>query len=330
MKVEDIRPEHMMREIMDIGNDDIQEVLSKKDSFEKVPCPACGSEKYRFTFERKEFEYVTCDKCETLFINPRPSFEMLRHYYETSKKLKFWNEKIFPASEDSRRNSIFKPRAEKVVELCKKYGVNTRALLDVGAGFGTFCEEVLKLNTFEKVVAVEPSQGLAKTCRDKGLQVIEKPIEEVSLDSVDVVTNFELIEHLYCPKDFLLSCKGVLPVGGLLIITTPNIKGFDLVVSGKEAGNLDGPHHINFFHPKSLGNLLKGIGFEVLEVLTPGKLDAEIVRKRALSGALDLSGRPFLKQILIEQWEEVGEAFQQFLADNNLSSHMWVVARKKA
>jgi len=37
-------------------------------------------------------------------------------------------------------------------------------------------------------------------------------------------------------------------------------------------------------------------GFEVLESLTPGQLDAELVRRKALSGELDLSADEFLKQ----------------------------------
>ena len=38
-------------------------------------------------------------------------------------------------------------------------------LVEVGAGFGLFCEEVLSLDAFEKVVAIEPTPALAKACR---------------------------------------------------------------------------------------------------------------------------------------------------------------------
>jgi len=38
---------------------------------------------------------------------------------------------------------------------------------------------------------------------------------------------------------------------------------------------------------------------------------------------MNLSTQPFLQQILIDEWDRVGGAFQQFLADNQLSSHMW-------
>jgi hypothetical protein len=75
--------------------------------------------------------------------------------------------------------------------------------------------------------------------------------------------------------------------------------------------------------------LVRSCGFDVLEVQTPGKLDAELVRKKVLEGEFDLSDQRFLKQILIDKWEHVGEAFQEFLAGSQLSSHMWLVARRR-
>ena len=54
-------------------------------------------------------------------------------------------------------------------------------LFDVGAGFGTFCEEVDRLGAFDRVVALEPEPHLAETCRGKGLEVIEAPVEQAEL-----------------------------------------------------------------------------------------------------------------------------------------------------
>lgn len=331
MREENIRPETITYESKRLEIEDARQLLKHSDKFKKVSCPACGSYNYRTVFNKNYFTFVLCTKCETIFINPRPTFKMLEKHYETSKSIKHWNDKMFPASEDARRDQIFKPRARKIVEICKKHKVATKILLDVGAGFGTFCEEIKNLSVFDKVIAIEPSHALAKTCRHKGLDVIEKSIEnikDVDIRGASVITNFELIEHLYCPKDFLLSCSKVLPKGGTLILTTPNIRGFDLLTLGKLSDNIEGPGHLNYFHSDSLSYLLGRCGFEVIEILTPGKLDAEIVRKKALEKKLDLSGNNFLKTILINQWDKVGAPFQQFLSNNMLSSHMWVVARR--
>lgn len=328
MKEKNIRPDYLMRENAKLHAEDVQKLLKCRDGFIEIPCPACESRRYKIVFEKDGFTFVTCTKCETVFINPRPTPKMLAEFYTTSKSRKHWNDKIYPASENFRRSQIFVPRAKRVDKLYRKYKVATKVLLDVGAGFGTFCEEVQKLGVFDKVIAVEPSHDLAETCRQKGLDVIEKPIEKVDLHKVNIITNFELIEHLYSPIDFLIACERAISRGGLLILTTPNIKGFDLLILERLSNNIVGPNHLNYFHSKSLSHMLQRCGFEIVESMTPGKLDAELVRKKILSNELNLSNRPFLKHILIDMWKTTGEAFQKFLMDNKLSSHLWMVARK--
>jgi 2-polyprenyl-3-methyl-5-hydroxy-6-metoxy-1,4-benzoquinol methylase/ribosomal protein S27E len=331
MKETDIRPNGLMQEHLVLHREDIRQLIRHKRNFIKISCPACQSDNSRTLFEKDHFTFVACMECGTVFINPRPTLEMLARFYKSSKSINYWNDVIFPASEHSRRNQIFIPRAKRVVELCKKYNVSAETIIEVGAGFGTFCEEIKKLDFFKKIIAIEPSHELAETCRLKNIPVIEKPVEEIDTDGLDagIVAGFELMEHLYCPGDFLRICENAMRKGGLLILTTPNIKGFDLLVLDRLSDNIIGPNHLNYFNTKSVKHLLEQYSFEVIDITTPGKLDAEIVRKKILNGELDISKRPFLKEMLIEQWEAAGASFQSFLADNYLSSHMWVIARKK-
>jgi len=328
MKEEEIRPVNLMEENEVLHRQDVEELLKEKGSFVEVPCPSCDSRNYRPIFKKEDFSFVVCADCETVFINPRPASETLINFYANSKSIKHWNDKIYPASEAVRRSNVFVPRAKRVIELCQKYGTKDDVIFDVGGGYGTFCEEIKNFNFFKKVVCVEPSRDLAETCRQKGIEVIEKPIEDIGMSGASVITNFELIEHLFSPKDFILACHKALSKDGLFFLTTPNIKGFDLVTLGASSDNIAGPNHINYFNCDSLGRLLESCGFKVEEVLTPGKLDAEIVRNKILNGKFDVSNQPFLKNILLDNWEDLGLSFQSFLAENKLSSHLWVVARK--
>lgn len=328
MKEADIRPDELMREHARLRAADVEELMARRGEFVAVPCPACEAAPREAAFEKAGFSFINCEACGTLFVNPRPTPQMLEEFYTSSASIKFWNDRIFPASDDARRASILASRAARVAELCRKHGAPVDVLLDAGAGFGTFCEEMIKTGAFGKVIAVEPSPDLAETCCRKGLDVIESPIEKVKLDAVSVVTSFELIEHLFRPEEFIRGCASVLPAEGLFVVTTPNIRGFDLSVLGRLSDNVDGPNHLNYFHTGSLAALLARCGFEVLEALTPGKLDAELVRKKILAGELDVSGRPFLEEVLIKRWDELGASFQDFLAASGLSSHLWIVARK--
>lgn len=328
MKEEDIRPQKMQEKVKKLHKQDVEDIIKYKDDFKNVNCPACGGNNETFLQKKEEFRFVQCQNCETIYINPRPTPQMLDDFYSNSRSMKFWNEKIFPNTEEERKDKIFRVRKNKVINFCKKYDIENNKLIDVGAGFGTFIYLMKDSNFFNETVAIEPSKNLAKSCKEKGLNVIDKPIEEVEDINADVITSFEVIEHLYDPISFVNNCYKFLSKNGLLILTTPNVKGFELSMLKTISPNYSGPNHLNYYHPNSLKDLLKNSGFEVLETLTPGKLDAELVRKEVINGNIGLSSNLFLKEILIDRWEELKDPFQEFLLKNNLSSHMWIVAKK--
>lgn len=331
LKENDIRPKELYANQVSALSADIGRLLTKRENFVQVACPACGEENSFKKFEKYFLDYHECKTCETLFMNPRPSPEVLDWFYKGSLNYEYWNKYIYPASEQARRSKIFVPRVDRVLEFCKKYEVNTDSLLEIGCAYGTFCVEMQSRNQFDRIVGIEPTPSLAETSRSKGIEVIEDVLENISFkeeDRFDVVVNFEVIEHIFSPKEFISQSLRLLKKGGLFIITCPNGKGFDFTVLGEKCNSLD-HEHLNYFNPDSLKHLLEDCGFEVLEALTPGRLDAELVRNKIFEGQFDVSNNPFLKQVLIDKWEETGDAFQQFLASSGLSSNLWIIARVK-
>ena len=327
---QDIRPSQLMAKQRIAALTDVGRMLSRYSEFVFVDCPACGADAHIPKFEKNGIGYVECKKCQTFYVNPRPPSDVLEWFYQGSPNYAYWNEVIFPASEAARRQRIFVPRVDRLLELCLKYGVETNAILEIGAGFGTFCEEVQGRNVFTRVVAVEPTPDLASTCRQRGLEVIEKPIEKIQLTATelfDVVASFEVIEHLFAPADFIGHMTRLLRPGGIMMLSCPNGLGFDIETLGTASNTVD-HEHLNYFNPKSLAGLLAKHGLDMLESITPGKLDADLVRNKILAGEFDVSKQPFLKRILVDEWEHLGGSFQEFLIQQGLSSNMWVVARK--
>lgn len=325
----EIRPEHLMAEQAKAFSQDVARLLERRNEYVRVACPACDARNSRFAFEKEGFSYEACEVCGTLFINPRPTPEILDEYYATSENYKYWNSVIFPASENARRERIFRPRVEKVIDFCERFGVDKETFLEVGAGFGTFAEELRERDLFRRIVVVEPTPDLVISCRARGLEVFADTIEHVVLpeESFDVVASFEVIEHIFKPEEFVSQCIRFLKHGGLLFLTCPNGMGFEIATLEHLSKSVDAEHQ-NYFNPHSLTLLLEKKGLRVLEAATPGKLDAELVRQQILAGAFDVSEQPFLKQVLFDDWERLGDKFQEFLAENALSSHMWIVARK--
>lgn len=330
LRARDIRPEAMLDEQARLYAEDVARLLLHRADFVPVPCPACGSDTPAPEFQKMGIEYVTCGRCRTMYVSPRPRPSHLTEYYSTSKNYEYWATHIFPASEDVRRERIFRPRVQRILDLCDRYELQRGSLVEVGPGFGTFCHELQTRACFESVVAIEPTPALAEACRRRGVEVIQAPVEEVdlaSLGTIDVAVSFEVIEHLFDPSAFLRGIYRILRPGGLVVLSCPNGLGFEVQQLGALSSTVDA-EHLNYFNPASLQVLLEAVGFEMLEVSTPGQLDADLARSAALRGDLTIDDDPLLRKVLIDDWDDLGGAFQDFLARHRLSSHMWAVARR--
>lgn len=307
---------------------DIERLQARIKEFVSVVCPACEAEDPLFAFQKYRFEYVRCKNCGTIYMSPRPSERVMADYYANSENYAFWAKHIFPASEASRREKIHKPWLRRVLNYCERFEISRGTLLEVGPGFGTFSSVAKESGAFERVIAVEPTPELAAACRERGVIVIAKRVEDLGVEvrNVDVVVAFEVIEHLFDPRRFVEAIHTVLAQNSLLVLSCPNGDGFDISLLGPDSLAVD-PEHVNLFNPDSLSHLLDSTGFDVLQAHTPGRLDAEFVREAALQGKIELD--PFLRRVLIAEWEALGWPFQEFLAQHGLSSHMWIAARRR-
>lgn len=325
---EQLRPPALMAEKEQFLEMDREFLRTNRHRWVLVACPACGLDLPVSFGEKHGFPFVSCSDCGTAYMSPRPDAALLAAFYQQSANYRFWNKHIYPASAATRLERIFRPRAKQILALLADAGIEARTLVEVGAGHGLFCEALRDTGAIPRIIAIEPTPDLAGTCRSKGLETLEAVIEAVPDDlRADVAVSFEVIEHLFEPEGFVRACGHMLPSGGLLVLSCPNVQGFDMQLLGLLSDSFN-HQHLNYFHPNSITRLLRRCGFETMSVRTPGQLDAAMVRNKVLAGSYDLSERPFLRHVLLEHWEELGGGFQDFLAASGLSSHMWVVARK--
>jgi len=325
----DIRPADLEEGKLRALSADLERLSRHKHEFVAVACPACGADEGVFELEKYGFTFEKCPQCGTAYMNPRATPEILAEFYSQSVLYEYWNRHIFPASRAVRMERIFRPRVRRILELCREWNIAPGVLVEVGSAAGMFCEEAQACGTFKRIIGIEPGAAQAATCRTKGIEIIESTLEQVAdLDTpADIVVSFETIEHVYSPRDFLTRCHDLLTPGGMLVLTCPNYEGFDIMTLGVLSDSLDA-EHINMFTPRGLTALLESTGFEMVEISTPGALDAELVRNKVLDHVIDLTGQPFLRRVLIEDWERLGLSFQSYLCENLMSSHMWVAVRR--
>ena len=286
MKEAEIRPSALFDEYLELCRHDAETFFGSEE-WEDVPCPGCGGSGDE-AFVKHTFRYCLCGTCDTLYANPRPSAAALGRLYTDSASVRFWSTDFYRRTENARRELMFKPRAELARETARKAlgGQDVATVVDIGAGYGVFCEEIRNLLPGAQICAVEPAPGLAAACRGKGLYTVPRFLEDLQADELPqatprLFTSFELFEHLHTPADFLRTLKRLMAPGDVLMLTTLSGTGLDIQVLWSEARAVFPPHHLNFLNPAILSTLAAGCGFDNIRVTTPGKLDVDILTNSA-------------------------------------------------
>jgi SAM-dependent methyltransferase len=137
-------------------------------------------------------------------------------------------------------------------------------LLDVGCSSGSFISAARSLGV--EAEGVEPASAPVRSALESGLKVYQGALEEVNLpaSSYEVITLFEVLEHLKDPLSLLKECHRVLLIGGLLVIRTGNTASWSAHYQKDrwEYFSIEAHGgHISFFNPVSMRKLAERSGF---------------------------------------------------------------------
>ncbi|CAN5433323.1 class I SAM-dependent methyltransferase [soil metagenome] len=128
------------------------------------------------------------------------------------------------------------------------------------AGFGEGYGADLLADVASHVVGVDYDESAVAHVRTRypRVEVIQGNLAELPLPdfSVDVVVNFQVIEHLWDQPQFVAECRRVLRPGGLLMMSTPNRITFT-----PDSDTPINPFHTRELNAAELTELLVGGGF---------------------------------------------------------------------
>jgi SAM-dependent methyltransferase len=135
----------------------------------------------------------------------------------------------------------------------------TSRVLDIGCGpgrFSRYCSgeyKGIELNPF----AVREAQSL-------GVNVQLERLEDQEPDRYDVVTLFQVLEHVADPEAFLSGAAKCVAPGGRLIVSTPDLNGPMGFAVNQELNYP--PHHLTWWSAEALSSLVQSMGFEVASI----------------------------------------------------------------
>jgi len=217
---------------------------------------------------------VRCRNCGLVQINPQPDIlNVQSRYKELHGKdylsYEIENEAAFLQLQKLALKDVGFDKIEQEL-----LGTHTHPrVLDVGCATGAMLEMLKNRGWQTAGVEISPSADYAKEKR--GLEVYKSNLEDCGFasGSFDVILASHLLEHLNNPEIFLRESFRLLRTGGYLILTTPNIAGFQarLFKSRWRSAIFD---HLYLFSKKTLKAMLGSIGFSVEKAATWGGLAA--------------------------------------------------------
>ena len=139
---------------------------------------------------------------------------------------------------------------------------------------------------------VEVNEYAANLAREQGLDVRLGTLEQAHFpnDFFDVVTLWDVLEHLHDPAGCLQEIARILKPDGLLVIRVPNASGLAARMFGRYWAGFDAPRHLYVFTPATLAKLLALNHFEcVTQDTRLGAYSGFQTSLRFWSGARDKS-----------------------------------------
>ena len=222
-------------------------MLKINNSFIRKNCPLCNLERiYKIGnveyliptyFSSQEIsvdlkpELWKCSNCHSGFIQNAIPEQLATSLYMSSSSNQRWPNSKF---EDS--------KSKEIINVLSKLFCKDAKVLDVGANTGELLDfaKARGCQTF----AIEYSSDSVAVLKQKGHTVLSDLSENVI--SYDVITAFDLVEHLYNLPEFIKNCYSQLAKNGYLVILTGNILSVSSVLTSSNWWYVRFPEHIVF------------------------------------------------------------------------------------
>jgi 2-polyprenyl-3-methyl-5-hydroxy-6-metoxy-1,4-benzoquinol methylase len=244
---------------------------SDKAILEHIRCNLCNSNEYKVIYPAR-YDKVTqqnlvekfrssgdeilvdrvvkCKRCGLVYINPRLKANVIFKGYSLGEDQNF-------VSQAKGREITF----EKSLKFIERYAKKGK-ILDIGTAGGSFLN-VAKKRGWE-VHGLEPNKWLCNWCKKNyGIEISSKSLFEQKYPSnyFDVVTLWDVLEHMPDPKKALKECNRILKPNGILVVNYPDIGSWISRFMGRKWVFLLSVH-LYFFTRTTAKKMLKSAGFK--------------------------------------------------------------------
>ena len=184
---------------------------------EKTDCQVCKAKRWKEAFVKKGLQFVRCDKCSHVFINPRLKQKVLNEHFKKSEAWNIWSKKVLTSGKQAQFDKQKYSKALSLMSRGKLKSGNLK-LLDVGCSSGAFLN--LARNEGWDVYGVEPSKEAAEFARKNyNLNIHRGDFNSFETKSkFDCITFWASLEYNSDVRKTINKANKLLKKGGLLLI----------------------------------------------------------------------------------------------------------------
>ncbi len=229
-------------------------------------CHICNSTETHVYCEKNGYTLHQCNACKFVFVYPVPrdlATVYGENYFHDMGGQEF-GYSDYDSDKDPMRH-IF----EHYLDIFEAHSKN-KSLLDVGCATGYFLDCAKERGW--KTYGVEISAYAAQEATSRGHTTYVGELPKLSItERVDVVTLWDVLEHVDDPRAYLEASHHLLNDGGYLAINTVDISSLWARTMRKRWHLIVPPEHIHYYTPDNLTQLLEQTGFETIDVRKVGK-----------------------------------------------------------
>jgi 2-polyprenyl-3-methyl-5-hydroxy-6-metoxy-1,4-benzoquinol methylase len=229
-------------------------------------CPICNHEA-SFYCTKDQANYFRCNFCGTIFQQPLPTLDEMMGYANTEYSGGLYKEYL---EANDLKYATFEYRLDKVMKVFKKqnHSGTPPRILDVGCSNGRFIEVAIRqgidawgLELSENAIAAAVPDTRARIYHGDA-----NKIESLGIKKFNIITAFDLIEHLFDPISFLNSLSKIVAKNGILVMTTPDASSFFRSAMGKSWSMLQPFQHTILLSRKAAKILMQKTSYTNVSV----------------------------------------------------------------
>ncbi|MEI9475111.1 MAG: class I SAM-dependent methyltransferase [Deltaproteobacteria bacterium] len=229
----------------------------------KLHCNVCESADIETHMTKEAWEIVRCRRCGLSFVKNIPTEEELAALYGHTF---FEDGQKSPGQGVKLDENPTYANARKRIDSIIKIGPAKGRMLDVGCGTGIFLKAA---SPFYECSGLDVS-GYATEFAVKrlGVDARKGTIFDFSFEpkSIDVITMWDVIEHVRDPDSYIRKISDIIAPGGLLVLSTGNVDSLMFRIQRSNWHLLIPPQHLFYFNKSSITFLLAKHEFNIVKV----------------------------------------------------------------